>query len=139
VDNKIKVLVATMPSIAGGLLTHLIQSQSDMELVKPEQNDMNSVEPGQSDRVLDEQMSKTVKLLVGANQADVVILPQPDSGEIPGICSHLLAEYPDLRVVVLSITGDTVYTAERVLKAPVENILKAIRTAVRTNHGLPQG
>ncbi len=44
-----------------------------------------------------------VDLLLRINEvhADVVILRQPAGGREPGICSHLLLEYPNLAVVLL--------------------------------------
>src|SRR5262245_51051518 len=123
VDSKIRVIVGRMPRIPRGLLTHLIQCQPDMELVEQDRPDIELIED----------VTETLKLLVGAKKANVVLLPLPDSGEMPGICSHLLDVYPALRIIVLSVNGDWVYTAERLLQAPVENILKAIRTASQTN------
>jgi DNA-binding NarL/FixJ family response regulator len=39
---------------------------------------------------------------IQALRPDVVVLFSPDPGQEPGICSHLLAEYPHLKVVMLS-------------------------------------
>ena len=111
--NRIRVLLATLPPLVSGLLTHLIQGQTDMEVV--------------------DAVSQPVQLLLAVKdtRAQVVIVPLPGSGEIPGICSHLLAEFPDLLILALSITGEAgfIYTAERVVEAPVNNILKSIRLA----------
>jgi len=45
-----------------------------------------------------------VELLVavGDTQADMVVVTLPDSGDTPGICSHLLHEYPQLLILALS-------------------------------------
>lgn len=40
--------------------------------------------------------------LMARNEADVVILDLPDTNLDPGICSHLLAEFPELLIVALS-------------------------------------
>ena len=47
--------------------------------------------------------SDAVDLLLRINEvhADVVVLRQPAGGREPGICSHLLLEYPNLAVVLL--------------------------------------
>ena len=115
--NRIRVLLATLPPLVSGLLTHLIQGQTDMEVV--------------------DAVSEPVQLLLAVKdtRAQVVIVPLPGSGEIPGICSHLLAEFPDLLILALSLSGDSgfIYTAERVVEAPVNNILKAIRLAERSS------
>lgn len=42
-----------------------------------------------------------VLLKTGKAKADVVVLPQTIHGGEPGICSHLLLEYPNLVVVLV--------------------------------------
>ena len=119
--KRIRVLLATLPPLVNGLLTHLIQDQPDMKVV--------------------DAVSEPVQLLVAVkdSRADVVVLPLPTSGEMPGICSHLLAEFPDLLILALSLSGDSgfIYTAERVVEAPVGNILKALRLAGSSEHPFP--
>ena len=48
-----------------------------------------------------------VLLELGSTQAEVVVIDLPTSGEDPGLCSHLLAEYPEVKVVAVSPGGDT--------------------------------
>ena len=83
-DHSVKVLLANRPEALRTGLATLLQQQSDIEVVGT---------------VLD-----PVELLVavGDIQADVVVVTLPDSGEMPGICSHLLHEYPQLLILVLS-------------------------------------
>ncbi len=45
-------------------------------------------------------------LKVGETQADLVVIDLPPSREDPGLCSHLLAEYPQLKVMAVSNSGD---------------------------------
>ena len=48
-----------------------------------------------------------VLLELGSTQADVVVIDLPTSGKDPGLCSHLLTEYPEVKVVAVSSGGDT--------------------------------
>jgi hypothetical protein len=70
---------------------------------------------------------------VGDTQADVVIVTLPDSGEMPGICSHLFHEYPQLLILALSSsrTRACVYrqsiTVESLADISDEGILTAVR------------
>ncbi|GAC1453794.1 MAG: hypothetical protein PVSMB1_02540 [Gemmatimonadaceae bacterium] len=41
-------------------------------------------------------------MIVGERRPDVVFLMAKDSSKEPGICSHLLSEDPDLKVVIVS-------------------------------------
>ena len=41
-------------------------------------------------------------LKVKAVRPEIVVLDLPPSGKDPGLCSHLLSEYPDLKVVAIS-------------------------------------
>jgi DNA-binding NarL/FixJ family response regulator len=113
--KRIRVLLAALPPLVSSLLTYLIQDQSDMEVV--------------------DAIGEPVQLLMAVKdtRANVVVLPLPESGEMPGICSHLLAEFPDLLILALSINGESgfICTAGRVQEAPLNNILKTIRLAGR--------
>ena len=103
--------------MVSGLLAHLIRGQTDMEVAG--------------------EVSGPVDLLLTARRtgADVIVLPLPDSAEMPGVCSHLLAEHPDLLILALSVHGRSGFlyrrtvTVDPVAAPPVENILAAIRTA----------
>jgi DNA-binding NarL/FixJ family response regulator len=93
----------------------LLQQQSDIEVVGT---------------VLD-----PIELLVVVEdtQADVVVVTLPDSGAMPGICSHLLHEYPQLLILALSSdrTRACVYrqaiTVEPLADMSDEGILMAVR------------
>lgn len=45
-------------------------------------------------------------LAVGQAKANVVIHCWPSTGEMPGVCTHLLAAFPDLTVIGLGIDGE---------------------------------
>jgi DNA-binding NarL/FixJ family response regulator len=108
-------LLANRPEALRISLATLLQQQSDIEVV---------------DTVLD-----LIGLLVAVEdtQADVVVVTLPDSGEIPGICSHLLYEYPQLLILALSSarTRACVYrqaiTVEPLADISDEGILTAVR------------
>ena len=114
---RVKVLLADMPHALRASLEELLQHHNDVEVVGT---------------VLD-----PVELLiaVGDTQADVVVVTLPDSGEMPGICSHLFAEYPQLLILALSSdrTGACIYkqvtAVEPLIDTSEEEILKAIRQA----------
>ena len=114
-DHVVKVLLANGPEVLRTGLAMLLQQQSDIEVVGT---------------VLD-----PVELLVavGDTQADVVVVTLPDSGEMPGICSHLLHEYPQLLILALSSsrTRACVYcqsiTVESLADISDEGILTAVR------------
>ena len=116
-DYSLKVLLANGPEALRTGLATMLQQQSDIEVVGT---------------VLD-----PIELLVAVEdtQADVVVVTLPDSGEMPGICSHLLQEYPQLLILALSSarTRACVYrqaiTAEPLADVSDEGILTALRRA----------
>jgi two-component system response regulator DevR len=114
-DPLVKVLLANRPEALRTGLATLLQQQSDIEVIGT---------------VLD-----PIELLVavGDTQADVVVVTLPDSGEMPGICSHLLHEYPQLLILALSSarTKACIYrqaiTVEPLADVSDEGILSAVR------------
>jgi DNA-binding NarL/FixJ family response regulator len=50
-----------------------------------------------------------ILLTVGASRADVVVVGAGDNGEPPGVVSHLLDEYPDVRVLCVAADRATVH------------------------------
>jgi hypothetical protein len=79
----IYVLVA---NVAGGLpdlIVQLIAQQPDMVLV------------GQA-------RSEIELLLATAKRVDVLVMSAGQTTSLPGICSHLLGEFPDLRILALA-------------------------------------
>ena len=83
--DRIRVLPARLPGMILDMLARVAVDQSDLEII--------------------EEIGDGVELLVAVGQthADVVVLGLRDS-ELPGICSHLLSEYPDLKI--LGVTAD---------------------------------
>ena len=54
-----------------------------------------------------------ILLKTGTTGASVVVLDLPQSGNDPGLYSHLLEEYPDVKVVAVSQDGSRVVSYER--------------------------
>ncbi len=75
-------------------------------------------------------------LAAGRTRADVVVLGLQNS-ELPGVCSHLLSEYPQIKVLGVTSDGRGAFLYElQPQKAPIgevspEGLLDAIRMAVR--------
>jgi len=115
VGNRIRVLLATKSRELCESLRNLIQSQMDMEVVG--------------------EAFSPIELLLAVDQmkADVVIIEMLDSDQDPGICSHLLAEYPELLILALTPERESAYLfRQRIIREPLcevadENILLAIR------------
>jgi len=82
-------------------------------------------------------MFDPIELLVAVEntQADAVVVTLPDSGEMSGICSHLLYEYPQLLILALSSTHTRAcvdrqaITIEQLSGTSDEEILTAMRMA----------
>src|SRR5690348_473973 len=84
----IRVLIADLPRTLVEVVTRLMEQQPDMALVG--------------------QVEGPVDLLLAVRRGvDVVMLGAAQVEPPPGVCSHLLSEHPDLRIVVLAASGDT--------------------------------
>jgi DNA-binding NarL/FixJ family response regulator len=114
-DRPVRVLLANRPRALRTRLARLLQLQSDIEVVGT---------------VLD-----PIELLsaVEETQAEVVVVTLPGSGEMPGICSHLFYEYPQLLILALSATRSRAYvyrqviTVEPLAGTSDEELLTAVR------------
>lgn len=63
-----------------------------------------------------------ILLEVGNSRAEVVTINVPLSGKDSGLCSHLLAEYPELKVFAVSEEGDRILMYEAaVLRREISN------------------
>jgi DNA-binding NarL/FixJ family response regulator len=115
--KKIKVMLASRPKILSDVIRNIIELQQDMIIVG------DVIDP--------------IKLLyiMKDTVVDIVIVtPLKANGE-PLICSHLLAEYPMLKIVTQSAKGEAAYLYQTgVLKKRLEDpsaqsILQVIREA----------
>lgn len=94
--DRVRVLVGLRPRILDDLLKKVIERQPDMEVVG--------------------EFLDPVDLLLKVRELDanIVLLNLPDSDEDPGICSHLLEEYPSLWIIAVSPARDVAYLYRKV-------------------------
>ena len=115
--SNIKVLLANRPRMHREMVAELVREQLDMEM---------------KGEVLD---PVELLLAVAETRADVVVLDLPQPDKEPGICSHLLAEYPDLLILALASDLDSGFLYQRALgktqlpQVSQKEILAAIRKA----------
>jgi len=115
--NKIRVLLANHPMMVPDAIRQLVTDQEDMELVGDCRGPM---------KILQE---------TGRTQADAVILSQEENEEL-GICSQLLAVYPDLTIISVT-ANDVAFTQQlcahrrQVLSTKLGDIIQTLRTTVR--------
>jgi hypothetical protein len=136
-DYSVKVLIADRPAALGTGLATLFQQQSDIEVVgtilDPMELPVAVGDTPQGDMTRLDTWAIELLAAVGDTQADVVVVTLPDSGEMPGICSHLLYEYPQLLILALSSarTRACVYR-QTITVEPLADLSDAgILTAVR--------
>ena len=89
--RKIKVMLASRPKMISDVIRNIIARQPDMMMVG---------------EVID-----PIRLLYATNETsvDVVIVTPLNSNGEPKICSYLLAEHPNLKVVTLSAKAEAAY------------------------------
>jgi hypothetical protein len=115
----IKVLLTQLPSTIQEALEDVLSRQPDMRVAKAG----NHME---------------VLIAAGETQADVVIL-ETERSEPPGIGSHLLAEYPHLKIVLIAARGQryVLYQLQqetrRLGEASSEELVDIIRAMVDTH------
>ena len=114
--QKHMVLIGALSILQERRITRLLESQPDVEVVAGIRDPLELL------------------LVVRETCADVVILPVQEDGKEPGVCSHLLAEYPRLTIFGVSPGGErmfelvpTISPIERMTNE-VEVILEAIRS-----------
>ena len=116
--DKIRVLIGHHPLMVPDVLRQMIVDQDDMELVGECRGPM---------KILQE---------TGKAKADVVILAQEGSEEL-GLCSQLLAIYPDLTIMSVDPALERVFTQQlcshrqRVDTDEQADIVQSMRKAVR--------
>jgi DNA-binding NarL/FixJ family response regulator len=79
----IRVVIGDMPEVLMRLLARAIRERSDMILVGEGHNPVEMLQ-------------------IMRDDVDVVILGTETVSDCPGICSHLLSEFPHLKIVLLS-------------------------------------
>jgi len=93
--KKARIVLALDSPMLRELLGNLIQREDGMEVVADVADPMD--------------------LLFGVDlsEVDAVIHAWPESHEMPGICTHLLAEYPDLLVLGIPPDAQSVYACRQ--------------------------
>jgi hypothetical protein len=86
-QSAIRVLLANLPTLLAEWLTRALAEQEEIEIV--------------------DQLRRYVEMLLAAQKGvDVVVLSAQELQPRPGICSHLLSEFPDIKVMLLNPSGD---------------------------------
>lgn len=112
------MLLANHPVMVPDAIRRLVEEQEDMEVVGDCRGPM---------KILQE---------VGRTKADAVVLIQ-EGHEEPGLCSQLLAVYPDLAILGMSSDMTRVFTQQlcshrkRVATREHLDIVQAVRMAVK--------
>jgi chemotaxis response regulator CheB len=91
----VKILMVDVPGNLRSLFQHVIEQQENMVVV------------GEAFDPVD------LLLTVNETDADVVIMGHPQADRMPGICSHLLAEYPVLLILIISTIDQRAFLSER--------------------------
>jgi DNA-binding NarL/FixJ family response regulator len=79
-----------------------------------------------------------VLLNVSSTRAEVVVIDLPSSGKDSGLSSHLLAEYPELKVLAISEGGDKIVMYETAMlrreisNTSLGNLADLIRRSLRS-------
>jgi DNA-binding NarL/FixJ family response regulator len=114
----ILILLLKLPSTVRDALKEVLADQADMQVVNELSDPME------------------VLLAVGQTGADVVILGMED-GKLPGIASHLLDQYPHIKILAISTDGRHLFLYElRPELAPIgemepHRLIHAIRAALQ--------
>jgi DNA-binding NarL/FixJ family response regulator len=116
--ERIRVLLGNHPMMIPDALRQMITNQDDMELVGDVRGPM---------KILQE---------IGQTKADAVVLVQ-EGNEEPGLCSQLLAVYPDLTILGVSSDMTQVFTQQLcshrkvVVTGELLDIVRTMRLAVK--------
>lgn len=112
--DKIRVLLANHPVMVPDEIRRLVEEQEDMEVVGDCRGPM---------KILQE---------TGRTNADAVVLAQ-EGGEEPGLCSQLLAVYPDILIVSIASGMTSLFTQQLCSQRSetditrTENIIETLR------------
>ena len=95
VNQLVKILMVDVPSGLRNLLQDVIQHQENMLVV------------GEPFDPID------LLLTVNETDADVVIMGHPQADSMPGICTHLLTEFPILLILIVSTIDQRAFLYRR--------------------------
>jgi hypothetical protein len=86
-SSSIRVLLANVPIPLAEWLARVLEDQKDIEIV-------------------DQPRGYVEMLLAAQKGVDVVVLSVQEFQPLPGICSHLLSEFPDIKVLLLGMASE---------------------------------
>jgi DNA-binding NarL/FixJ family response regulator len=117
-EEKIKVMLASRPKMLSQVIRSMIDHQPDMQVIG---------------EVID-----PIELLnaAGAMPVDVVIITPLKVDEQPRLCSHLLNEFPRLKILILSVDGRAGFLYQsnepklQIDDPSEDSILNALRTSL---------
>lgn len=112
--TQIRVVVGNMPEVLLQVVAQSIRDQPDMVLVREARGN--------------------IEVLQAARDAvDLVVLGAEQVSPCPGICSHLLSEFPHLKILVMTYSGDAARTywlglrQRKVSTTSMDRLLRALR------------
>jgi DNA-binding NarL/FixJ family response regulator len=114
--QTIHVLVADLPKVVSEVVARLVAEEPDMILV------------GES--------HGQVETLRAARDVDVLVLGTRRVAPMPGLCTHLLSEYPRLTIVAMSNNGESAIVYRLGLRrrslrrVTVGTVLRSLRCAL---------
>lgn len=117
--KRLRVLLANYPIMIPDAIRQLVRDQEDMEVVGDCRGPM---------KILQE---------TGRTKADAVVLAQEGTAEL-GLCSQLLAVYPDLTIVSVTSNGTLGYAQylyarrKQFVSAKEQNIIQALRVTTQS-------
>ena len=118
----IRILLAQLQGMLRDVVLQLLDGQADMTVVGDMEDPIDTL------------------LAAERTHADVVVLGMEDD-ELPGVASHLLDEYPYLKVLAVTPDGRRAFLYElrpelvALGEASPDVLLQAIRTAFRSEVG----
>jgi len=116
--NTVRVLLGNRPRMLRESLRRALERYADVEV------ELSEPDPVELMAALDE------------CEADVVLITLPESGNDPGLASHLLHEYPGLLVIAISAADESAYVYRQVITKDVLEPLSeaSLLTAIRSHH-----
>jgi DNA-binding NarL/FixJ family response regulator len=116
--NMIRILVANLPEPLTQLVSELVESQAHMQIVGCVEGHLEV-------------------LVAASTGVDLVIMGALTLNPPPGIASHLLNEFPHLKIVVMSTTDDTAIGywlgvhRKRINRSTADTLLDGIEALVK--------
>lgn len=97
-DQTVKILMVDVPNDLRDVLEAVIERHHNMEVV------------GEAFDPID------LLVTVSETDADVVIMAHPEADMMPGICTHLLSEFPIMLLLIISTIDQRAFLYERKIR-----------------------